>query len=450
MARKDQLFLYSSEKIGKAILLLAIPSVLSSLISLIYNLINSIYVGMLHNTAMIAAITVSLPMITLIPAFGSALGVGASSYLSRQLGAHELESSKETVKTAITSGSIVSILIILFSFVGLKPVLGLLTNDPEVLSYTYTYVSIIYFSSIAINLKIIIINLLKTEADILYPMYVQLFSVIVNIVVAPFLMFDWGLNLGIVGAALSTVLADTVSLVALLYRLCYKAKYVKWRFGNFGFDKAAFKEIIHVGSAVFVRNALPSLSTAIFARSAGLFGTAFVAGVGIGKKSSTFALFAVQGVANGFLPFAAYNYGARNKERLRSSILTLISTMTIYMMIMSVVFFFFAPEICSMYSSDPTVIAYGSQMLRFYNISFINQGVYNVLLVMLQAFGRNRDSMLVSLARGVFFYVPIAYFLPRLMGKVGVYLAQPLTDWLTVIVILLISRHIINDLLINK
>ena len=451
MAKKDdQLFLYSDEKIGKAILLLAIPSVLSSLISLIYNLINSIFVGMLDNTAMIAAITVSLPLITLIHAFGSALGVGASSYLSRQLGANEFESSKNTVKTAITSGIIISLVITLFGIFGLKPALMLLTNDQEILAFAHIYSLIIYFSALAINLKLIFINLLKTEADILFPMYVLLISVVVNIVVSPFLMFDWGLNLGIVGAALATVIADVVSLLALLWRLCFKAKYVRWQFGSFGFDLKAFKEIVHVGSAVFVRNSLPSLSTAIFARSAGLFGTAFVAGVGVGKRSSTFALFAVQGMANGFLPFAAYNYGAANKQRLKDSILMLIKGMTIYMFIMSVVFHFFSPQICSLYTSNPFVIVFGSVLLRFYNISLINQGAYNVLLVMLQAFGRNRDSMLVSLARGVFFYIPIVYFLPRWFGMIGIYLAQPLTDWLTVFTILVISRHIIVELFKRK
>ncbi|MDD2592364.1 MAG: hypothetical protein PHN21_06135, partial [Erysipelotrichaceae bacterium] len=96
------------------------------------------------------------------------------------------------------------------------------------------------------------------------------------------------------------------------------------------------------------------------------------------------------------------------------------------------------------------VIAFGSEMLRFYNISLINQGAYNVLLVMLQAFGRNRDSMLVSLARGVFFYIPIVYFLPRWFGMIGIYLAQPLTDWLTVFTILVISRHIIVELFKRK
>ncbi|MEA5018639.1 MAG: MATE family efflux transporter [Erysipelotrichaceae bacterium] len=450
MQHNDQLYLYSTEKIGKAIVLLAIPSVLSSLINLIYNLINSIFVGMLKNTAMIAAITVSTPLTTVIHAFGSALGVGASSFLSRQLGANELENSKETVKTAITSGILVSILIIILSTFCLRPLLSLLTDDPAVLEYAYVYSAIIFYSSIAINLKQIIINLLKTEADILFPMFVLLGSVLINIIFAPFFMFDWGLNLGISGAALATMLADLVSLVALLWRLCCKTKYVRWRFGSFGFKLSAFKEIINVGSAVFVRNALPSFSTAIFASSAGMFGTAFVAGVGIGKKASSLALFAIQGMASGFLPFAAYNYGAQNKQRLRKSSLMLISGMTIFAIVMTIVFQFYTEPICSLYASDPQVILYGSQMLRFFNISLVTQGAYNVLLVMLQAFGRNKDSMMVSLARGVFFYIPIVYFLPRLYGSLGIYLSQPITDWLTLFVILYISRHIIKHLLFDK
>jgi len=450
MSNKDQLYLYSTEKISKAILILAVPSVLSSLINLIYNLINSIYVGMLRSTPMIAAITVATPLTTVIYAFGSALGVGASSFISRQLGAGEMDDSKETVKTAITTGILVSIGIMIFGFFGLYAVLGLLTKDLVVLGYAYTYSFIIFMSAITINLKQIIINLLKTEADILFPMYVLFGSVIINIMIAPFLMFDWGLNLGIAGAALSTVIADVLSLLVLLWRLCTHTHYVRWKFASFGIKLNSLKEIVSVGSAVFVRNFLPSLSTAIFASTAGMFGTTFVAGVGIGKRASTFALFAIQGMGNGFLPFAAYNYGARNKERLRSSILMLIKALTIYAIIMSVLFYFFAMPFCSLYSSDPQVIYYGSFMLRYYIISLVNQGAYNVLLVVLQAFGRNRDSMMVSLARGAFFYIPIVYFLPRLYGEVGIYLAQPLADWLTLFTILFISRSIIKELLIKK
>ncbi|MPN63436.1 hypothetical protein SDC9_211195 [bioreactor metagenome] len=125
----------------------------------------------------------------------------------------------------------------------------------------------------------------------------------------------------------------------------------------------------------------------------------------------------------------------------------LISGLTVYAAVMSVLFHFYAMEICTMYTSDPQVIYYGSFMLRYYNISLINQGAYNVLLVMLQAFGRNRDSMMVSLARGAFFYIPIVYILPRLYGEIGIYLAQPLADWLTVFTILFISRNIIKELL---
>lgn len=450
MSDRDQLYLYSTEKISKAILILAVPSVLSALINLIYNLINSIYVGMLDNTPMIAAITVAVPLITTIYAFGSALGVGASSFISRQLGTGELEDSKETVKTAITTGILISFFIIIFGFFGLKPILSLLTNDPDVLEYAYTYAFIIFMSAIAIILKQIIINLLKTEADILFPMYVLLAGVIINIIIAPFLMFDWGMNLGISGAALATVIADFLSLIVLLWRLCSHTLYVRWKFCSFGIKLNSLKEIVSVGSAVFVRNFLPSFSTAIFASTAGLFGTTFVAGVGIGKRASTFALFAIQGMSNGFLPFAAYNYGAKNRERLRSSILMLIKVLTIYAIFMSVMFYYFAIPFCSLYSSDPQVVYYGSFMLRFYIISLINQGIYNVLLVVLQAFGRNRDSMMVSLARGAFFYIPIVYFLPRIYGEIGIYLAQPIADWLTLFTILFIARNIIKDLLIEK
>lgn len=450
MERQDQLHLYAEEKIGKAIFLLAIPSILSSLITLIYNLINSIFIKMLDNTAMIAATTVGYPIMTFIHAFGSAVGVGASSYLSRQLGAKSYEDSKATVKTAITMAVIISLTLALSSFVWLKPILSLLSDDPEVLKYAYIYSLITVLGGITAILKQVLMGLLRTEGDIVFPMYVLLFSVLLNIVLDPILMFDWGFNLQIGGAALATVLVQLISVVILIYRLCAKSKYVKWRLFDFGINMNSLKEITNVGSAVFMRNLLPSISSGIFASSANLFGTAFVAGAGIGKRATHFALFAIQGMANGYLAFAAYNYGAKNYKRLRESMWLLIKNLTIYSFIVSILFIVFASNISSIYSNDPLVVQYGAMMLQFYTISLINQGAYNILLIVLQAFGRNRDSMMVSIARGAIYYIPLIYLLPRIIGHAGIYLAQPIADWLTLFTILFIARDMIVALIKHK
>ncbi|MDD2591796.1 MAG: MATE family efflux transporter [Erysipelotrichaceae bacterium] len=450
MEKNDQLYLYAEEKIGKAIFLLAIPSILSSLINLIYNLINSIFIKMLNNTAMVAATTVGYPVMTFVHAFGSALGVGASSYLSRQLGAGSYEDSKKTVKTAITSGIIISLVLAISAFFWLMPILKLLTDDPEVLKFSYIYSLITIVGGITAILKQILIGLLRTEGDIVFPMYVLLISVFLNIFLVPILMFDWGFDLQIGGAALATVIVQGISVIIMFVRLSYRCKYVKWRLFDFGIDKKSLSEITSVGSAVFMRNLLPSISSGIFANSASLFGTAFVAGVGIGKRASHFALFAIQGMANGYLTFAAYNYGADNKDRLKQSMSMLIKNLTLYSILVSILFIAFAPAICSLYSNDPEVIAFGSIMLKFYTISLINQGAYNILLIVLQAFGRNRDSMMVSIARGALFYIPFIYLLPRFIGPTGVYLAQPLADWLTVFTILYISRYMLKEIFFAK
>ena len=450
MEKNDRLYLYAEEKIGKAIFLLAIPSILSSLISLIYNLVNSIFIKMLNNTAMVAATTVGYPIMTFIHAFGSALGVGASSYLSRQLGAESYDDSKKTVKTAITVGILISLILAVSSFFWLMPILRLLTDDPEVLKFSYIYSLITVLGGVTAILKQVLIGLLRTEGDIVFPMYILLLSVILNILLVPVLMFDWGFNLQIGGAALATVIVQGVCVIIMFFRLSFKCKYVKWRLFDFGIDYKALKEITSVGIAVFMRNLLPSISSGIFANSAGLFGTAFVAGVGIGKRASHFALFAIQGMANGYLTFAAYNYGANNKKRLKESMWLLIKNLTLYSIVISIAFLMFAPAISSLYSNDPIVIEYGSIMLKYYTISLVNQGAYNILLIVLQAFGRNRDSMLVSVARGALFYIPLIYFMPRIFGAIGVYLAQPIADWLTLFTILFVTRQMIKSLISEK
>ena len=319
-----------------------------------------------------------------------------------------------------------------------------------VLEYAVTYTKISLIGALPVMLKQICINLLRTEGDVVFPTIAFLVSALLNIILAPILMFDFGLNMGIAGAALATVLSTLIIALILMYRLCFKMKYIKWRLLDFGISKKAAKEIIKVGSAVFLRDFLPGIANAVFAKVAGVFGTFFVAGAGVGKKASRLAINMIQGATKGFLPFIAYNYGAKNYSRLKEGIVKMTISMTIIGIGASVMFLSIPDMICRIYVKDLEAMHYAIQTVRFSTLSLLAMGIYNTLLSVLQGMGRNRDSMIVSIARGVIYYIPIVYILPKLINEMGIYLAQPITDWLTIVTILVISREALLKILINE
>lgn len=445
LKKDDQLYIYAEEDVTKALWKLSIPAMLSSVIQIIYNMINSFYIARLDNVAMLAAVTVSSTVNMAPNAFASAIGIGACSYISRQLG-EKSDNIHETVKTSMTMTFVVYAGVLIACFTLLDPVLSFLNDDPEVFKYSKIYSMIFLVSTLFSMLKQICINLLRTEGDIVYPTFVFFVSAVLNVIIAPFLMYSWGLNLQIAGAALATALSTLLTALMLMHRLCFKTKYVKWNLFEFGIDRTAASEIVKVGSAVFIRDFLPNFSNATFTKAVGLFGTTFVAGAGVGKRASRLGINLIQGASKGFLPFVAYNYGAKNHKRLKEGIVKLTIAMTGIAVLFSVAFMLIPEIICQFYVTDKTAMVYAVNTLRYFTISMMAMGLYNVMLSSLQGMGRNKDSMIVSIARGVAYYIPIVYILPRTIGMTGIYLAQPITDWLTIFTLLFIAKDAIRTI----
>lgn len=449
MKKENQLYLFSEAPVSKALITIIVPTTISSLINIVYGMINSVFIAMLDNASMIAAISVSSSVVMTYGAFAAGIGIGAASYISRLLGAQRFDETKKTVTTAMTLCVIIYLLELLFAFTFMTPVLEYLSTDAEVFQYARTYSFVLMIGSISAITKQVMISLLQADGDVVFPTYLFLLSAVLNILLDPILMFDWGFGLGIVGVALATVISQFVVMFIMLHRMAVKSTYVKWKF-SFGIDKTSLLEIVKVGSAVFIRDFLPSLSGASFTKSSGAFGTLFVAGAGVGKKASRFILTVVQGATKGFLPFAAYNYGAKNMKRLKEAILVLNKFLFIFIFIMIGAFLLFPTPIISLYTKDAVAIKYGVEMLMYSTLSLAITGIYNTSIVMLQALGHSKESMIVSLLRGVFYYIPIVIVLPKIIGMAGIYLTQPITDWLTLVTVLWISRQTIKEIFGKK
>ena len=446
MKQENQLHILRDEPVTKALLFLAIPSIASTLVMTLHNLIDTICISYLKDNAMIAATTVALPIMVLIQAFGDGIGAGAGSYIGRLLGAKEDDKVGKTVSTAMGMAIILSTLAFIIAITVLRQAVGLFSDDPQVIEYAYQYMRILTMGATFAIFKQICSYILRNSGDVQFPMKTLFIEIIINTLLNPLLMFDFGLGLKIRGAALATVIAQAISTILLLHRLITHKTVIRWKFGNFKMDWSSVKEIWNVGIAVLIRNGLPSLSYGLFAKSASLFGTDFVAAAGIARRGQHLANFVVIGMGHGYQPFASFNYGAKNKKRLIEALKKSLLFTTVYCCIMASLFFMLPHLVLRIITPDAQLIETGKSILKFYALGIPVIGIYQILAGNFQAMGKGNYSFLTSILRQGIIYCPLIIILPRIFGTTGFQLVQPLCDWISMIIVVLLSRNVIHEI----
>ena len=446
MEKNQKLYVLKEMPVHRALIYLSIPSILTSLVNTLHNIIDTMFIAQLQDNAMIAATTVALPIAVLSQAVGDGIGVGSGSYVGRLLGARDERKIEQTVESSITLTFLVSIVALLLSLTILKPAISLYTDDPDVAYHTYSYLKVLMTLSFFTISKQVLANMLRASGDVKFPMYTIVGSIFLNILLNPIFMFDFGFGLKIQGAAIATILAEAIAALLMFYRITRSSCLIRWRFGHFSLTMDSLKEIFNVGIPVFIRNGLSSMSYGFFAKSAGLFGTEFVAASGIARKGEYFARFVIMGMAQGYQPFAAYNYGARNKKRLMSSMRMAMGFGVVYGLAMGSFFLFFPHVFMSLLTSDVNLIEMGKYILVGYAFAVPVVAIYQICASNFQAMGKGKLSFFSSVLRQGIVYCPLVSILPRLFGVTGMYIVQPIADWMSAMIVVLLSKSILQEI----
>lgn len=446
MKKDKKLYVLKEMPVHRALITLSIPSILTSLVNTLHNLIDTMYISQLHDNAMIAATTVALPIAVLSQAVGDGIGVGSGSYLGRLLGAKDEEKLDQTVESAMTMTFLVSLVALVLSLTVLKPAVMLFTDDVEVAHHAHDYLQVLMTLSFFTIAKQVLANMLRASGDVNFPMFTIIGSIFLNVLLNPIFMFDFGFGLKVRGAAVATMIAEAIAAILMFYRITRKNSLIRWRFGHFSLTVDSLKEIFNVGIPVFIRNGLSSMSYGFFARSAGMFGTDFVAASGLARKGEYFARFVIMGMAQGYQPFAAYNYGAKDKQRLTTAMKTAMGFGICYGLAMGSFFLFFPHVFLSMLTSDTSLIEAGKYVLIGYAFAVPVVAVYQICASNFQAMGKGKLSFFSSVLRQGIVYCPLVTILPRILGVSGMYIVQPISDWLSAIIVMCLSRSIFKEI----
>lgn len=416
------------ESISKVLLKLSVPAIIAMLINAIYNIVDTIFVGMLDNTSAIAAVSIVYPLFMFIGAIGIMFGAGGASYLSRLLGEKKKEEADKTLTSTIIIGCIFSLIFTVIATMFLDEFLLMYGATETIMPYAKEYGYVIVMGSIFTIGTAIMTNTIRAEGNSRYSMIATCIGAIINIILDPILMFNF--NMGIKGAAVATVIAQLASFIFLLRYYYSNRNYINFKINFFKPTFNMFFEILKIGIPIFVTQVLASFALGFMNLGAKPYGDAAVAAMGIVFRVMSIGFYIVFGIGQGFQPVAGYNYGAKNFVRLEESIKISIKWSTIAAIITSLLFIIFARECMIIFTRDREVIDIGIKAFRAASLLFPLFGYVNTYAVLFQALGKAKGAFILSISRQGIFYIPLIYILPRFMGLNGVIFCQTAADGL--------------------
>ncbi|NFL54604.1 MATE family efflux transporter [Clostridium botulinum] len=419
------------ESISKVLLKLSVPAIIAMLINAIYNIVDTMFVGMLNNTSAIAAVSIVYPLFMFIGAIGVMFGAGGASYLSRLLGEKKKEEADRTLTSTIVIGCIFSLIFTVICIIFLEQFLLMYGATETTMPYAKEYGYTIVAGSIFTIGTAIMSNTIRAEGNSKYSMIATCIGGVINIILDPIFMFKFGM--GIKGAAVATVISQLVSFIFLLRYYYSKKSYIKLGIKFFKPTFNMFFEILKIGIPIFVTQVLASFALGFMNLGAKPYGDVAVAAMGIVFRVMSIGFYIVFGIGQGFQPVAGYNYGAKNFTRLKEAVKLSIKWSVVSGIVISILFIVFAEGCMLIFTRDREVINIGIKAFRAASLLFPLFGYVNTYAVLYQALGKALGAFILSISRQGIFYIPLMYILPKFMGLAGVIFCQTAADGLAFI-----------------
>lgn len=422
--------IFSDIPVGKAVFKMAIPSVVSSLVLVIYNMADTFFVGQTNSALQVAAVSLTNPVFVMFMAFANLLGIGGSTAISIFLGEKKDEQVRKTSAfcfySSIIIGAVLGIVIILC----MNPLLKILGSSENTYNFSKDYLFYIALGAPFIFLANTFGHTIRGEGAAMSSMIGGMIGTIVNIILDPvfILIFDMGTS----GAAIATVIGNIFGCFYYIYYLKVKSLSLSVNYKDFYiFDKVS-KKTITLGIPAGINSALMSVSNIILNNKLAYYGDSPVAAMGVATKIYLLIVFIHMGITNGIQPLLGYCFGAKKRERF-IKIFKFSGTLTILVgTVLTIFYSIFNTEIIEFFIKDKEVIYYGQDMLIATIISGPILGVLFLCINSMQAVARPFPATLVSICRQGFIYIPLLYLLDNLLGLKGINYTQAVADYISI------------------
>lgn len=423
--------LFEKYPVPKAVLTLAIPTMLSMLVTIVYNMADTFFVGQTGDANQVAAVSLTMPIFFLLMAFGNIFGIGGGSYISRLLGERKINAIKHTSAFSFY-GSIALGLIGMVAFlVFMDPVLRMVGASDNTIGFAKGYLTVIAYGSVAICLQNALAQIVRSVGAAKESMIGMMIGTIINIILDPIMILS--LNMGVVGAAWATVIGNGCAVIYFIYYIFKHSEVLSIAPGDFRIEGAIARNTFAIGIPASVNNILMSFSMMILNRFASSYGDIVIAAFGVSGRVFSVVVMLALGLAMGIQPFIGYNYAQQNYQRMNEAIKFAAIIGIIMGAVVMVFTLIFATEIVSFFINDPAVIEIGAYILVIQMLVGPILGLQFIVTTVYQSLGKAIPSLVLTVCRQGLAFVPILIIGSSLFGLQGIIWAQPLADLFSVI-----------------
>ena len=438
-------------KVGKLILEFSIPAIIGMLVNTLYNIIDRIFIGHIEGIGSLAmaGVGVTMPLMFIILAFGMLIGIGTATRISIKLGQHDKEGAEKHLGNAVTLIIITSIFLTITGLLFANPLLKMFGASENIIGYGEQFIQVIFIGCIFNLISFSLNHSIRSDGSPKIAMASMLISAIINIILDP--IFIFGLNLGVRGGALGTVVAQIVSSIWIIYYFTKGSSNLKIRKKNLKLDKNVVLSIFAIGISPFSMQLAQSAVQIACNNSLQTYGGDLaVSAMTIINSLAMVFLMPIFGLNQGLQPIIGYNFGAEKHDRVKQAVKYGIITATIIVTIGFIVIEGFSEKLVMIFNNDSSLIEITSHGMRMFLIMLPFIGGQIIVTNYFQSIGRVKISMFLSLLRQVIILIPCLLIIPMFMGLDGVWIAGATSDILSVIITFFVFLKTTKELIRNE
>ena len=434
-----------TEKIGKLLMKYAGPAIIAMTASSLYNMIDSIFIGHGVGPLAIAGLAVTFPLMNLSAAFGTLVGVGASTILSVLLGQKNYDVANKVLGNVVTLNIIIGLVFMTVALTFLDPILYFFGASDQTIVYAREYMQVILLGNVITHLYLGLNNQLRASGNPRMAMNLTIMTVILNVILAPIFIFM--MNMGIRGAALATVIAQLVALAVILRYFSNSSRLLHFKKKNLKLDTRIAKDSLSIGLAPFLMTSAACLVTLFINQQLKSYsGDLAIGAYGIVNRISFLFIMINMGLNQGMQPIAGYNYGARKYSRVKEVYKKTVKYATLVAMVGFAVSIAFPHAAVSIFTSDQELIELSAKGLVLINLMLPLVGFQMVTSNLFQCLGMINKSIILSMSRQLLFLLPLLYVMPMFFDAKGIWLSFPISDFLAFLVTFIMLMALMKKL----
>ncbi|MCR8657397.1 MATE family efflux transporter [Paenibacillus endoradicis] len=420
----ENLHYFEKAPVAKAVAHFAVPMMLGTSMSVIYSILNAYFLGTLHNTAMLTALALTLPLFAIIMALGNLIGMGSGSFISRLLGEKKYDDVKHVSSFAFYSSLVLGLIAMAVGLPLIDSIIHGLGATADSFGFTKDYVTVMLIGSPIVVLFFTLENIVRSEGAALTSMIGMILSVVVNIILDALFIFIF--HWGVIGVASATVISNLVAIVYYAFHMRCKSQFltisVKW----FKASKEILSNVFKIGFPVFVMSTFLGAMSLIFNHYLIDYGDQAVAAYGISSRLLQFPEFILMGLCEGVVPLIAFSFTA-NKLRMKQTIGFTIKVIVALAVVFGIIVYLISDNLIGLFTNDPQLIEMGSYFLHVTFLSLFITGMTTLFMGIFQATAQGTAAFIMSIIQGITL-IPVLYIANRMNGFHGVVWSLVIAD----------------------